>query len=390
LKGYAFAFCDFMISPVFLTFQKKGKEKGHGMCDVTIQRIHRMSQLMRGIIVLMFVFGSPAVVAAECNAPQTPYAAVSFYVDGTGTESEIFTRMQEWGDAQGSILSQTNVQSSLVILAFGTPKFRNETHGVKTPLQDTFLPLNTVLQASAYYIIGLNNGLRRGSNPQVKVRVIVGTNNFDDGTNNLTAQHGDIFGNIPVRLRDWLNRNNVRNILPHGGSDIELAYSSPQQTFTWLRGYREAQRRLNGPALISFGASEGCPQSGSSATTGICRPSENTPWVWTQSEAVQAHWALGLPIPQIYSNGGGNARAWQQLMLHGNLRFNRSLLLPGVLTQSMACMQVTDPQCPLLDNTPEEAWRQLYCELNSDSRTAQPLRRATDIMYQRQNSPAPQ
>lgn len=86
-------------------------------------------------------------------------------------------------------------------------------------------------------------------------------------------------------------------------------------------------------------------------------------------------------LPQIYAESGANTRQWKQISLYGARHQDARLHFLGSLTQHQACQDRNEP-CPGIRNTPEDGWRQLHDELNTDQRTAQRLRRATDIRWQ--------
>ena len=56
------------------------------------------------------------------------------------------------------------------------------------------------------------------------------------------------------------------------------------------------------------------------------------------------------------------------------------MTIAGVVSQHRACHQTPDP-CRGMNNTSPRAWKQLSKYLNSDRRTAQHIRWATDMSW---------
>ncbi len=76
------------------------------------------------------------------------------------------------------------------------------------------------------------------------------------------------------------------------------------------------------------------------------------------------------PIPEIYLTNGYMANQWANLSKVGvDLGYSPMYFL-GAMTQLQACGGSDDPR-PKLDNTPVEAWYQLYLALNKRPETAQ-------------------
>jgi hypothetical protein len=90
-----------------------------------------------------------------------------------------------------------------------------------------------------------------------------------------------------------------------------------------------------------------------------------------------------MPLPEIYTNSGSQARQWYRLSLYSYLRHGRAMVIAGVLSQLRACKQSTTDPCTGMNNTPSAAWKQLAGLLNRDRRTAQAVRWATDVGYDR-------
>jgi hypothetical protein len=101
--------------------------------------------------------------------------------------------------------------------------------------------------------------------------------------------------------------------------------------------------------------------------------------VWWVAWGSRSAW----PLPEIYTNSGSQAQQWYELSLYSYRRHGRPMTVAGVLSQRRACRQSTTDPCTGINNTPSRAWSQLWGLLNRDRRTAQTIRWATDIGYDR-------
>ena len=124
--------------------------------------------------------------------------------------------------------------------------------------------------------------------------------------------------------------------------------------------------------LINHGAAGGCPQSGTTSTSGTCNNG------WTQEDVWWVSWgaAPSYPQPEIYATTGANANQWQQLSLYSVLKHGGRMSILGPLSQYGACQKMGG--CSGTDNTSSHAWSFLWSALNGDSRTAQDLRMSTE------------
>ena len=157
-------------------------------------------------------------------------------------------------------------------------------------------------------------------------------------------------------------------------SDMELDYNNSTITYDWVKGYKN---KVSDPYyLYNYGDAKGCPQNGTTSTPGACANG------WTQENVSYVSYGseFSYPFPEIYGTAGGNSKQWQQISLYTYLKYGKNMYIPGLLSQSQACAQ---RGCVGTDNTPDQAWSQLWTQLNSDTRTAQSLQYSTDIKWRK-------
>ena len=89
---------------------------------------------------------------------------------------------------------------------------------------------------------------------------------------------------------------------------------------------------------------------------------------------------VAVPLPEIYAKTGSNAEQWYHLALYSVLAHGRRMEFAGSMSQLQSCWDHHD-SCRGIRNTPRRSWSQLWRALNSDPRTAQPLRYSTNISW---------
>jgi len=168
------------------------------------------------------------------------------------------------------------------------------------------------------------------------------------------------------RVNAWLaDRGLSRRVRAFGANDIEPGWRGPAATRRWIRGYATRTR----VPYFDFGGAAGCP------------PYRRCLGDWTVEDVWYAAWGsrLAIPLPEMYAESGINARQWYRLSLYSYLEHGERMHIAGVMSQAGACAGHRD--CAGLRNRPDDAFAQLYRALNSDRRTAQPLRWVTDITW---------
>jgi hypothetical protein len=199
----------------------------------------------------------------------------------------------------------------------------------------------------------------------------IGTNNkptsCDSGAK-MTA-HGAAWAGMVDDVNRWAVDNGLYGqVQAYGASDIEVGWNSPERSKDWLSGYGAA----NDTPLIHFGDAAGCPYDDMTGTT--CGNG------WTQEDVWYVAWGFppSLPLPLIYLTNGAHAEQWARISQYAFANHGARMDFTGVFTQSQACEQWG---CSGTDNTPSEAYQQLYDALNANPDTAQDLNWKTDIRW---------
>ena len=174
----------------------------------------------------------------------------------------------------------------------------------------------------------------------------------------------------------WNFIRNIRGytaqIAVRGANDIEAGYSLPGPVNDWINGYA-----TGGVTYLDFGDAGGCPWNYYNQTSNAAGCSNG----WNQDNFYNDSWGAtpAWPFTEIYNSPAGdsnpnyavNAYQWQRIFLYAVLHYGQANLPSpvGAMAQSQACADVGNP-CTGTNNTPNEAWGQLWDALTSDSRTA--------------------
>ncbi len=210
----------------------------------------------------------------------------------------------------------------------------------------------------------------------------IGTNNYEyEDCPNCSADfnHGKAFAEMVNGVNVWLlEKGYTGQVSAWAANDIELSWNTYARTRDWLDGYDAA----NQYPLLNFGAIPGCPYL--AAPGAQCG---SYPFLWSYDEVWYVIWGAKpvYPLPEIYSSNGVNAQQWFLMSLYSYNTHGLAIEFPGVMTQSQSCPGTTYPpdhECSFLKNTPLDGWTQLQTLLNSDPKTAFPIRLVTDIKYQ--------
>ena len=270
--------------------------------------------------------------------------------------------------------AEPGAQDSVVVLDFGYPLYTAENgYGADLfgfgPAGLSEIRIAAQGFAEGYYAC-------TGSDQDSNLVLGLGTNNKPSSLNTtekMTA-HGAVWARMVNTLNQTLLDNNMlQQVQAYGASDIELGWNSPAQSKAWLTGYGSAAEA----PMIHFGDAAGCPY-------------EDRPYLdcgtsafpeWTSEDVWYVSWgfAPSLPLPLIYLTSGVHAQQWAFLSQYAVANHGARIDFTGVFTQSQACEQWNT--CTTTDNTPSEAYWQLYTELNKYPETAQELDWKTDIRW---------
>lgn len=310
-----------------------------------------------------------------------PPTAISYYIEDVNASA-----MWNKGCNLAYAVRAENVSFVVSALQFGNPQIQGNTYGVNIyGFTFPFHSLQDVEDAAYNFAQGYGYCTFSGTSSPWLI-LAIGVNN--QGSNVIT-QHGIEWGEMVDEVNNRLDFSTVGyKTVAVAGGDLELGFNEPLPTRNWVNGV------LNSPTVVlyHYGTAGGCPSVDVPGTfDGDCATSSQycsgNVCNWRQSDVWQITVGQGRirVIPQIYANNGFNAQQWYQMALYG-YRTNqlREMDLRGAFTQYVACQQVTDPDCPSLDNTPAEGWLQLANALRQDPQTVRSLPYSTDIQWQNQ------
>lgn len=261
-------------------------------------------------------------------------------------------------------VSLPGAQDSIVVLDFGRPVQTGSTYGASlfgfgTASVDQIA--EAVKEFGEWYVECSR------SDRDSRLRIGVGTTNYGS---QVTYAHGRAWAGMVNDINAWFERKGyIQRVRAAGASDMELGWNGPLVTRAWVDGYDE----VNLYELYNFGDAAGCPSRS--------YPHWSCSGGWTQEDIWYVSYGVGAayPLPLIYATSGINAEQWYFLSLYAYRQHGMHLDIKGAFTQYQACQQRGN--CAYIDNKPQQGWRQLYNELNSDARTAQKLRWSTDIKW---------
>jgi hypothetical protein len=285
-----------------------------------------------------------------------PPIALSRYLKTTST-----SRLNRLGCSEGQHLKGKDDDGAIVVLAFGRPRTRGGRSGVSLFGRGFRSPKAVRLAAQAY-----GDGYTRCSGSKAPtLHVAIGTSNFGPAVG---FGHGVAWGSMVNDANAWARDQGIhRRVQFAGANDIELAWNTPGRTRAWIRGYQSVAES----PYYDYGDAGGCPPAGSSCVGG-----------WTLEDLWYAAWGarLALPLPEIYTPSGSQARQWANLSRYAYRHHGSRIHIMGVLAQHTACAQSSD-SCWGMNNKPRRAWWQLHNLLNGNPNTAQRLPWLSDISW---------
>jgi hypothetical protein len=298
-----------------------------------------------------------AMVSEGTGEANAPGAAASMYVTTTRVAS---ARRRGCGFAR-RVNRNRALRDSIVIMDFGRQARRRRTFGVSL-FGHGFRSTRAIGAVAEWYAAGFDSCIRRTDHAHLVLAV--GTSNYGS---QISWRHGVEWASMVNGVAAWVGRNGLGNRVAIAGAiDMELGWNGPWRSRRWVAGYGSVAQH----PYFDFGDAAGCPPRGN------CVGGWRVEDVWYVSWG--APWAL--PLPEIYAPNGSSAREWQRLSLYSKLHHGRAMTIAGVMSQHAACRQSADP-CWGMNNWPGHAWRLLHRALNSDPRTAQPLRWLTDVRW---------
>jgi len=272
-------------------------------------------------------------------------------------------------------LQEEGQQDSVAVLDFSYPICEDETGEFGAELFGAGpVDLDDVSSSVKDFALGYYHC--SGSDNESNLVIGVGTNNkpYSCDTHEKATDHGAAWSRMVKSLNRWAsNQGILHQVQVYGASDIELGWNSPGWTRAWLAGFEQT----NGNFMLHFGDAAGCPYD------------ENPHWScgtskfpeWTVEDVWFVSWGSpsALPLPLIYLTNGVHAKQWAYLSQYSDAAHGQRMDFTGVFTQWDYCQHFT--WCSGIDNTPFDAYNQLYSELNNQPATAQELRWKTDIHW---------
>lgn len=327
------------------------------------------------ILISILVFTGYSI--PEAQAVQTkPPTTISWYAYFTSDESD--QAVKDWAYSVGYQAGQTDqklsgTQYDVAIIDFGQPWSQNGSYGTWSfnATYGRFLSVALIQEAAKQFARGYYVG--SGSDTTSQMYVAIGTNNYGKYT---TTEHGKAWAQLVKDVGSYLSSSNYgKQVKVRGASDIELGYSTASVAYAWVNGY--ASTWAYPYYLYNYGDAGGCPQSDTTSTAGKCNNG------WTQDHVSYVSWRAdpAMSFPEIYSTAGGNAKQWQQIALYTYLKYAQDMYISGPLSQSAACAQRGG--CDGTNNTPDQAWSQLWTALNNDKNTAQNMSYSSDMKWRK-------
>jgi hypothetical protein len=206
--------------------------------------------------------------------------------------------------------------------------------------------------------------------PGAVAKIAPGTSNdFADSivgwTDQERSQHGSDWQKMVDGANIWAATSGVSGRVSFAGAnDMELGWDGPAHTRQWVSGWRNAGYGWN---LFDFGGAAGCSQaSGNYSACGTPAYPD-----WSSDDVWYIAWGVGdaNPFPEIYVRGSPwsvQATQWKWLSIYGvSQKGSAPMNFVGAAAETASCGCTSE-------NTPDQAWADLYNALNSDSRSADP------------------
>jgi len=274
---------------------------------------------------------------------------------------------------------EAGIQDSLVILAYGDSYYdsTNDTYGVKmfgTGKATTYDLAEAIKQFGVgYYDCTEYDSLSH-------IIIAPGTTNSVSGSSSYNNELGQVWAGMVNSINAWfVDKGYSGQVQAAGANDMELWLNSSTNTKAWVSGYKEKARY----ELYNFGDAAGCPTSLKNG--GVCATRNGYAYYyWDMEDVAYISNAIGYAVPEIYLVDGTNAQQWYVLSRYAADHTGARLEFAGLMTQEQACRQrsgCTPTYYTHTNNSPDDAYEQLYSRLSADSATAQELKYSTDIMW---------
>lgn len=286
--------------------------------------------------------------------PSPPAQTFSFYM-GTVDQTALYDLGVDFGE---DVQSGKYPETSLVVLDWGTPYCT--TSG--STACGTYLVggsgsyEGTLSERTAAQEFGIGFYVGTGSDTSARLFIAMGTNNSGSWVDNDTNayNHGQAWANMVNDGESFFTTNGYgTQVAMRGGIDAELAWNPPGPTEQWADGYSST----GSAAYWDYGDANSCPP-----VTSSCYGGWGQYGVWFMSWGSR----FAEPFSQVYNNS--QAQEWGGIANYGytNQPTFAAMQFLGPMSQHQACIDSGD-SCSGTDNTSDQAWDDLYNNLNCGS-----------------------
>ncbi len=288
------------------------------------------------LVASVSVLGLPVPAGASSTPPPESF---SYYMN-TVSQSTLYNLGYLYGEG---VDSGAFPQNSIVMLEWGRPYCTSST-ACGTYIYSSPTVYETTASeraATEQFALGVWNGLY--TDYTAVVGVAMGTSNYGSFISNSTNAYNDglAWSNMVTSGNNWFNSEGISSQLHmYGAIDAELNWDSPSATLSWGSGYDS----VGTSNYYDIGDAAGC--------TGACNNG------WTHANVNTIAWgdSEALAFPEIYANG--DASDWAAI------NSTNPMLFVGALSQNQACID-EGLSCTGTDNTPNQAWTDLYNAVGS-------------------------
>ncbi|MBE0687127.1 MAG: hypothetical protein IH585_14145 [Anaerolineaceae bacterium] len=288
------------------------------------------------------------------------------------------------GIQAGYLTAPAGRQDQLVILHFGRPRKVDSQIGTRVYLDTSgeVTSINDIIIYTKDFINGYMVGALANNDTESKLELGIGTSNLNwdylaEGvclgyfcTTEDAYNHGKAWAQMVITLNDWVVASGyAARVSVAGATDIELAWNSAKISHAWVDGFDDYDQGKY--IYYNFGTCEGCDIGINLSVPPD--PYKDLTGDWTHAKVHYSAWGVppAWPIPEIYLNNTYNANQWANISKVGVMLGYIPIYFFSPLSQYQACLGEDDPSCPYTDNTPQEAWIQLYKAINTRPETAQ-------------------
>ncbi|HLI52134.1 MAG TPA: hypothetical protein VKU87_10070 [Thermomicrobiaceae bacterium] len=304
-----------------------------------------------GIVTLLAILIGMARATPALAVQAKPATDWSFYVRYIDPNpGDDYPQAYNLGCNQGHFDASYG-QNSEVVLDFGAQDFSGAggSPGTRLTVVNTFEDYSQISGYAERFAFGYY--YCTGTDTTTTLHLGIGTNNSTYNFDRVDYGGGEDWATEVNNIaNDVANQGESSQVVVFGASDMELDWHDAASTINWVNGY-QAQTSNH---LLNFGDAAGCPPSGGCDNQ------------WTVANVYYVSWGdpIAYSLPEIYYST--NAQQWQNISLYGVTSGQSAgkIVFDGPLDQYDLCPS---------SNTSDQAWNQLWTDINQDSRTASSL-----------------